>query len=92
MPPGTPTGASCPKHFQPHTRADRGQTHETRVSRPCCVGHGSASRRRGPGGPDTHREVWAGPQAEQLALRRTDARALADRSRACLLYTSDAAD
>lgn len=47
MPPGTPTGASCPKHFQPHTRADRGQTHETRVSRPRCVGHGSASRRTG---------------------------------------------
>ncbi|MDT0490168.1 Vms1/Ankzf1 family peptidyl-tRNA hydrolase [Streptomyces griseus] len=29
-----------------------------------------------PDGPDTHREVWAGPQAEQIALRRTDARAL----------------
>ncbi|WP_263167812.1 hypothetical protein [Streptomyces sp. SCSIO ZS0520] len=24
-----------------------------------------------PGGPDTHREVWAGPEPDQLALRRT---------------------
>ncbi|MGW7399554.1 baeRF2 domain-containing protein [Streptomyces cyaneofuscatus] len=31
-----------------------------------------------PDGPDTHREVWAGPKAEQIALRRTDARALGE--------------
>ncbi|KAB2593900.1 baeRF2 domain-containing protein [Streptomyces arboris] len=31
-----------------------------------------------PDGPDTRREVWAGPQAEQIALRRTDARALGE--------------
>ncbi|MEV7047090.1 Vms1/Ankzf1 family peptidyl-tRNA hydrolase [Streptomyces anulatus] len=31
-----------------------------------------------PDGPDTHREVWAGPKPEQLALRRTDARSLGE--------------
>lgn len=31
-----------------------------------------------PDGPDTRREVWAGPQPGQLALRRTDARALGE--------------
>ncbi|MFH9125743.1 hypothetical protein [Streptomyces globisporus] len=31
-----------------------------------------------PGGPDTHRQVWAGPKPEQLALRRTDARSLGE--------------
>jgi hypothetical protein len=32
-----------------------------------------------PDGPDTQREVWAGPEPEQIALRRTDARALGER-------------
>jgi hypothetical protein len=27
-----------------------------------------------PGGPDTHREVWAGPEPDQLAVRRSDAK------------------
>ncbi|MEU4173608.1 Vms1/Ankzf1 family peptidyl-tRNA hydrolase [Streptomyces sp. NPDC026589] len=31
-----------------------------------------------PDGPDTHREVWAGPEPDQLALRRTDARSLGE--------------
>ncbi|MER7698027.1 MULTISPECIES: Vms1/Ankzf1 family peptidyl-tRNA hydrolase [unclassified Streptomyces] len=31
-----------------------------------------------PDGPDTHREVWAGPKSEQIALRRTDARSLGE--------------
>ncbi|MEI7031734.1 Vms1/Ankzf1 family peptidyl-tRNA hydrolase [Streptomyces pratensis] len=31
-----------------------------------------------PDGPDVHREVWAGAEPDQIALRRTDARALGE--------------
>ncbi|MER7726871.1 Vms1/Ankzf1 family peptidyl-tRNA hydrolase [Streptomyces sp. NPDC096323] len=31
-----------------------------------------------PDGPDAHREVWAGPGADQIAVRRTEARALGE--------------
>lgn len=31
-----------------------------------------------PDGPDAHREVWAGPDPDQIAMRRTDARSLGE--------------
>ncbi|MEV8565410.1 Vms1/Ankzf1 family peptidyl-tRNA hydrolase [Streptomyces sp. NPDC051322] len=31
-----------------------------------------------PDGPDVHREIWAGPDPDQIALRRTDARSLGE--------------
>ncbi|MBM7172903.1 hypothetical protein JQK87_31845 [Streptomyces sp. G44] len=33
-----------------------------------------------PGGPDLHQEMWAGPDPDQVAVRRTDADALGDGS------------
>ncbi|WP_399931788.1 Vms1/Ankzf1 family peptidyl-tRNA hydrolase [Streptomyces kanamyceticus] len=33
-----------------------------------------------PGGPDLHQEMWAGPEPDQVAVRRTDAEALGDGS------------
>ncbi len=33
-----------------------------------------------PGGPDLHQEMWAGPEPDQVAVRRTDAVALGDGS------------